>query len=397
MAQIALNNVSKVYKGGTTAVDNLNLEIEDGAFIVLVGPSGCGKTTVLRMVAGLEDITSGTIRIGDRVVNNIDPGDRDIAMVFQNYALYPHMTVFDNIAFPLQCKKVPKAEIRERVNRAATLLGLSEYLPRKPRTLSGGQRQRVAMGRALVREARAFLMDEPLSNLDAKLRVQMRSEISALQKNLGVTTIYVTHDQVEAMTMGTKIAVMRLGVLQQYGTPQEVYSTPANIFVASFIGSPSMNFMKAHVLRDGDRHRLAIGDRSLDIPEEAIRKRPGLTAYVNSDIVFGIRPEHLEIGAPTDRSSLEARVTQVEMLGAEQLVHVAADFKPITVDEVLGAVESNQAVSEQRESGRTGGRADLVVCADSDLAVSPSDTVKLSARPGCMHFFAPDGGKSIID
>ena len=297
MASITLANVGKIYRGGNRAVEDLSLDIADGEFMVFVGPSGCGKTTALRMVAGLEDISEGTISIGDRVVNEVDPGKRDIAMVFQNYALYPHMSIFENMAFPLRARRVPKAEVRDKVERTAKLLGLTEFLPRKPRTLSGGQRQRVAMGRAIVREPQAFLMDEPLSNLDAKLRVQMRSEISNLQAELGVTTIYVTHDQVEAMTMGSRIAVMRKGVLQQQGDPQHVYERPVNMFVAAFIGSPGMNFFQACLRSDATGYSLELPGQTVPLPDDVVRERPALAGYVDRDLAVGLRPEHLTVAS----------------------------------------------------------------------------------------------------
>src|SRR6476619_6397047 len=276
MAQVAFERVSKIYPDGTRAVNDINLEIHDGEFMVLVGPSGCGKTTALRMVAGLEEISRGELRIGDRVVNHVPSRDRDIAMVFQSYALYPHLSVYENIAFGLKIKKIPKDEIDRRVARAADVLGLEPYLQRKPRALSGGQRQRVAMGRAIVREPAAFLMDEPLSNLDAKLRVQTRAEIAKLQRELGVTTIYVTHDQVEAMTMGHRVAVMRKGELQQVDEPQTLYDRPVNIFVGGFIGSPSMNMLEATIERSNGSLTVAAGDQRIDVGSETLQARPGL-------------------------------------------------------------------------------------------------------------------------
>src|SRR3954454_3606863 len=278
MAAITFDDVTKTYDDGYRAVSDLNLDIQDGEFVVLVGPSGCGKTTALRMVAGLEEISEGTLRIGDRIVNDLTPRERDIAMVFQSYALYPHLSVYDNIAFSLKLHKLPKAEIDKRVQDAARILDLEPYLKRKPKALSGGQRQRVAMGRAIVRQPPAFLMDEPLSNLDAKLRVQMRAEIKKIQSSLGVTTIYVTHDQVEAMTMGDRVAVMRKGELQQVAPPQELYDRPVNIFVGGFIGSPSMNMLEARLERDGDAWRARIGEQSLLLDPDLVAARPALQA-----------------------------------------------------------------------------------------------------------------------
>ncbi|HWI05327.1 MAG TPA: sn-glycerol-3-phosphate ABC transporter ATP-binding protein UgpC, partial [Acidimicrobiales bacterium] len=325
MAQIVLSDVWKVYSDGTEAVRSLDLAIEDGEFMVLVGPSGCGKTTALRMVAGLEAITKGEVRIGDRVVNDVPPKERDIAMVFQNYALYPHMSVFDNMAFGLKLQKMPKAEIDKRVRDAATILGLDELLNRKPRALSGGQRQRVAMGRAIVRKPQAFLMDEPLSNLDAKLRVQMRAEIARLQHELDVTTIYVTHDQIEAMTMGDRVAVIRKGMLQQVDNPQRLYERPRNIFVAGFIGSPAMNLLEASLGRANGSLVLQLGDVALPVPEEVLGSRPALTGYEGRKVVVGIRPEDMEdaalvADAPADRR-LPAMVELREALGSDVVIH----------------------------------------------------------------------------
>src|SRR5216684_1812891 len=293
MAAVTFDGITKTYPDGTTAVNDFDLEIADGEFMVLVGPSGCGKTTALRMVAGLEDISRGVLKIGDRTVNHVPSRDRDIAMVFQSYALYPHLTVYDNIAFGLKIKKVPKAEIERRVAEAARILDLEPYLKRKPRALSGGQRQRVAMGRAIVRQPAAFLMDEPLSNLDAKLRVQMRAEIAGLQRTLGVTTVYVTHDQVEAMTMGDRVAVMRKGELQQVADPQTLYDKPVNLFVGGFIGSPAMNMLDATIEQSNGSLRAKVGDQSIDIGD-ALSARPALKAFEGRQVVLGIRPEDLE-------------------------------------------------------------------------------------------------------
>ena len=298
MAVVAFDAVSKVYPDGTRAVSSMDLEVGDQEFVVLVGPSGCGKTTALRMVAGLEEISEGRLRIGERVVNDVPPRDRDIAMVFQSYALYPHLSVYENIAFGLRLKKVPKDEIDRRVRNAANVLDLTQWLQRKPRNLSGGQRQRVAMGRAIVREPAAFLMDEPLSNLDAKLRVAMRAEIARLQDELGVTTIYVTHDQVEAMTMGDRVAVMRRGELQQVAPPQELYDRPVNVFVGGFIGSPAMNLLQGRI-EDGDGRGpvLRLGEQTLALDRELLEERPALRAWMGRDLIAGIRPEELHDAA----------------------------------------------------------------------------------------------------
>src|SRR5438552_8253124 len=294
MAEIALEQLSKIYGDGTHAVSDLNLHVADGEFVVLVGPSGCGKTTALRMVAGLEDISGGTVRIGDRVVNKLPPKDRDLAMVFQNYALYPHMSAYDNMAFGLKMRSLPKAEIRRRVQDAARVLGLETVLKKRPRTLSGGQRQRVAMGRAIVREPQAFLMDEPLSNLDAKLRVEMRAEIARIQRDLGATTIYVTHDQVEAMTLGDRVAVMRDGYLQQVGSPKDLYERPQNLFVAEFIGSPAMNLVRACLSAENGSVYADFGAHRLRVPDSLVAERPALRSYAGRDVALGIRPEDLE-------------------------------------------------------------------------------------------------------
>src|SRR4051794_11639175 len=329
MAQVAFDRVSKIYPDGTRAVNDINLDIRDGEFMVLVGPSGCGKTTALRMVAGLEEISEGVLKIGERVVNHVPSRDRDIAMVFQSYALYPHLSVYENIAFGLRLKKMPKAEIEQRVERASNLLGLTEYLKRKPRALSGGQRQRVAMGRAIVREPAAFLMDEPLSNLDAKLRVQTRAEIAKLQHDLGVTTIYVTHDQIEAMTMGNRVAVMRKGELQQVDEPQTLYDRPVNIFVGGFIGSPAMNMLEATLEQTNGTLTAVAGTQRVHLDEETLNVRPALSDYVGRRVILGIRPEDIEDAAllpdsPNDRR-LKGRVELREALGSEIMVHFRVD------------------------------------------------------------------------
>ncbi len=330
LATVRLRNIVKEYaRSDLKAVDNLSLDIAEGEFLVLVGPSGCGKSTALKMIAGLEEVTGGEVWIGDEMVNDLAPRDRDIAMVFQSYALYPHMTVFDNIAFSLQIANVPKKEIAARVAEVARILQLENYLKRRPGNLSGGQRQRVAMGRAIIRKPAVFLMDEPLSNLDAKLRVQMRSEIAQIQRRLHVTTIYVTHDQVEAMTMGDRVALMRDGVLQQIGTPSNIYNQPANTFVASFIGSPAMNLFRARLEGSADRCTLILGTHRLAVPAANFTDRPGLTAKIGDDIIIGIRPEDMEDAAlvpqhPQDQR-LHATVVVTEQLGSDQMIHFAID------------------------------------------------------------------------
>ena len=334
MATITLDKINKVYPNGFHAIYDLDLDIADTEFLVLVGPSGCGKSTALRMVAGLEEISTGEMRIGDRVVNDVEPKDRDIAMVFQNYALYPHMSVYGNIGFALKLAKVPKDEADRRIREAARILELDEQLDRRPAQLSGGQRQRVAMGRAIVRQPVAFLMDEPLSNLDAKLRVQMRAEIASLQRELGVTTVYVTHDQVEAMTMGDRVAVLKDGYLQQVDSPQNLYDRPQNVFVAAFIGSPSMNLFEGilTVSSDGTGGTVALGSQAISIPPEVVRSRPALAGFDGQPVIYGIRPEDMEDAALDNRPDdqcITGDVSLVEALGAEVLVHFGVDAAPV--------------------------------------------------------------------
>src|SRR5947208_3149708 len=341
MAEVIFDKVDKVYDNDVHAVQDLSLEIGDGEFVVFVGPSGCGKTTALRMVAGLEDITDGQVSIGGRVVNDLTPKERDIAMVFQNYALYPHLSVGDNIGFGLRLRHTPKDVVEERVAWAANFLGLTPYLHRRPKELSGGQRQRVAMGRAIVRQPQVFLMDEPLSNLDAKLRVQMRAEIARIQHEVGVTTIYVTHDQVEAMTMGDRVAVMRRGELQQMAEPQKLYNAPNNLFVASFIGSPAMNIVEADVMRGDGGVAVRIGDQELPVPEDVVRRRPALSGYAGRKLALGIRPEHLEDGILSQNGGarLKRRLPITQPLGSEILAHVEAKATPLVTEDVVeGAV-----------------------------------------------------------
>jgi multiple sugar transport system ATP-binding protein len=388
--------VSKIYPDGTRAVSEMSLDIEDGEFMVLVGPSGCGKTTALRMVAGLEDISEGVLKIGERVVNNVPPKDRDIAMVFQSYALYPHLSVYDNIAFSLKLQGEKKAEIARRVNEAAHVLGLESLLDKKPRALSGGQRQRVAMGRAIVRNPQAFLMDEPLSNLDAKLRVQMRAEISRLVTDLGTTTIYVTHDQVEAMTMGDRIAVMRKGELQQVGPPQELYDQPVNLFVGGFIGSPAMNMLEAQLAASNGGLAVQLGDQRLAL-DEALGSRPALRNYEGRTVVVGIRPEHVEdaslADAPPDRR-LRGEVVLTEALGSEIVAHIAVDAKPALTDEVR---ELAQDIGEDIDDEAAEGKTTLVGRIDARSKLSIGEPAELSVDTGALHFFDPDTGAGIYD
>jgi multiple sugar transport system ATP-binding protein len=396
MAGIAFDHVTKIYGDGHRAVSDLDLEVEDGEFVVLVGPSGCGKTTALRMIAGLEEISDGKIRIGERVVNNLPPGDRDIAMVFQNYALYPHMTVAENIGFALRMRKVPKPEARRRIAETARIIGLLDHLDRKPGQLSGGQRQRVAMGRAIVREPQVFLMDEPLSNLDAKLRVQMRAEISRIQRQLAVTTVYVTHDQVEAMTMGDRVAVMRKGVLQQFEAPQHLYERPVNLFVASFIGSPAMNMLEGSLERNGDGLVCRIGTAALDLPAEELNARPALARHVGRPIAVGIRPEALDESGGRDGGRLRGRVKAVEALGPEQLAHVEIEAQPVLVEDVVeGLVDAEQA-EDLTEIITDGARVTVVARLDASARVRADDEIELAVDLRRLHFFDLESGEAIV-
>ena len=402
MAEIVLDDVSKIYAGGAPAVSNLNLDIEDGEFIVLVGPSGCGKTTALRMVAGLESITEGTISIDDKVVNTVPPKERDIAMVFQNYALYPHMTVYDNMAFGLKLRKLSKQEIDRRVREAAGILGLDDFLERKPKALSGGQRQRVAMGRAIVREPKAFLMDEPLSNLDAKLRVQMRSEIARIQHDLNVTTLYVTHDQVEAMTMGDRVAVIRKGVLQQVDSPQYLYDHPENLFVAGFIGSPAMNMVEGDLTRADGSLALDFGGTTLQIPDEVLTSRPALKGFEGKPVVVGIRPEDMEDAtlvsdAPANRR-IRSHVILREALGADVLVHFGVRARPvITEDTKELAKDVGTEVLEAVERGAESGEWIFLARLNPRTQAQKGQPIELVVDTGRLHFFDPETGRGIYD
>ena len=408
MAEIVLDGVSKTYPDGTTAVKDLNVDIKDGEFIVLVGPSGCGKTTALRMVAGLESITEGSITIGDKVVNAVPPKERDIAMVFQNYALYPHMSVYDNMAFGLKLRKLSKEEIDRRVREAADILGLAEYLPRKPKALSGGQRQRVAMGRAIVREPQAFLMDEPLSNLDAKLRVQMRAEVSKLQSDLGVTTIYVTHDQTEAMTMGDRVAVIKKGELQQIDAPQFLYDHPSNLFVAGFIGSPAMNMVEAELSREDGRLSVSFGSTRLAVDDDVLSERPGVRAYEGKKVIVGIRPENMEDASimpniPEDRR-MKVDILLREALGAEVLVHFAIDAPPVLtedtrelVGEQSGPMAKTSVAVQELERAVEIGTSTFVARLDPRTGAAARRSLELAVDTGRLHFFDPDSGLGIYE
>ena len=394
MGQIVLDKVTKRYASGPAAVNELDLSIQDGEFMVFVGPSGCGKSTALRMIAGLEAISDGQIRIGDKVVNDMPPKDRDIAMVFQNYALYPHMSVRDNMAFGLKLAKVDKSEMDERVRKAARILGLEEFLDRKPRALSGGQRQRVAMGRAIVREPQAFLMDEPLSNLDAKLRVQMRSEIARIQADLDVTTIYVTHDQVEAMTMGDRVAVLRKGMLQQVGSPKELFAKPVNLFVAGFIGSPAMNFVSSRLERKDGGAAVSLGSQRVEISNETVGGRSELERFFDKDVIVGIRPQDFQdarFAAGGDAARLKATVDLVEALGTQTLIHFEIDAPPVNTEEMKELAEDAGA----GEGGLGGERAQFVAEVDPKSQVSRGEPVELTIDSSQLHFFDPQTGSGI--
>jgi multiple sugar transport system ATP-binding protein len=401
VASISFDRVRKVYPDGTVAVQELSLEISDGELMVLVGPSGCGKTTALRMVAGLEDISEGDVRIGTQVVNQLPPRDRDVAMVFQNYALYPHKSIYDNLAFPLRLRKLGKAEIEHRVQRIARVLELQEQLNRRPRQLSGGQRQRVAMGRAIIREPQAFLMDEPLSNLDAKLRTQMRAEISLLHKELRVTTLYVTHDQVEAMTLGQRVAVMRKGELQQVAAPQELYDRPVNLFVAGFIGSPPMNFVQGELVRNGGAVDVQIGDQRLALDDGERALADGIADWAGRKLIVGIRPEHLEDAALDTAASNERRLTGRvrlrEALGSEWIVHFQIDAAPAVSPELTELTEEVDettllgALDDQRRIRRTA----LVGRFGVDSRVAEDENAQVVVRPRALRFFDPETGRRV--
>jgi multiple sugar transport system ATP-binding protein len=389
MAEVTFENVSKKYQDGLHAVRSLDLAIKDGEFLVLVGPSGCGKSTALRMVAGLEDISEGQILVGGAVANDLTPRDRNIAMVFQSYALYPHLTVAENIGFGLRVRGVSKDAIAVKVKAAAQVLELSDHLARKPAQLSGGQRQRVAMGRAIVREPHAFLMDEPLSNLDARLRVQMRAEISRIQKMTGVTTIYVTHDQVEAMTMGDRVAVMNRGVLQQLDAPRTLYHEPANLFVASFIGSPAINLVEGKVFSADAGFELALGSERLTLPSALLARKPGIAAYAGRGVVVGLRPEILTVGAPS-RGAIVGAVAFVEDLGASLLVHFDVDVRPPRLDgDGIGVDDAALELASH------GDRARVRAMVDGFAAIREGDRAPIGIDLERVHLFDPATGLAI--
>jgi multiple sugar transport system ATP-binding protein len=399
MAAITMEGLGKIYDGGTRAVGSVDLEILDGEFLVLVGPSGCGKSTILRMIAGLEEISEGTMKIGDRLVNDIPPKDRDIAMVFQNYALYPHMSVFDNMAFGLKLRKMPKDEIQRRVNEAADILEIRDLLERKPKALSGGQRQRVAMGRAIVREPAAYLMDEPLSNLDAKLRVQMRSELERLHNRLGTTTVYVTHDQVEAMTLGDRVAVLRAVSprapynLQQVGPPAELYSSPDNLFVAGFIGSPAMNLVYGHLEAEGDRVYAVLPNSRILVGKKSLDKHPGLENMTGRELVVGIRPSDLEAATVSGRDperTMNVTIEVTEMLGADTYIHFSVDRRPVITPDI-----EELLADTGQDSDSLGDKTNFVARVSPDVQVNHGDTLELTVDGDKLLFFDPTSGDRV--
>jgi multiple sugar transport system ATP-binding protein len=402
VAEIVLNDVSKTFPDGTRAVHDLSLIIPDGKLMVLVGPSGCGKTTALRMIAGLEKITNGQISIGSRVVNELTPKERDVAMVFQNYALYPHMTVYQNIALSLRIRRVPRQKMEQRVREAARILEIEDLLKRRPRELSGGQRQRVAMGRAIVRHPQAFLMDEPLSNLDAKLRVQMRAEISRIQQDLGVTTLYVTHDQTEAMTLGHQVAVMRNGILQQVGTPQDLYRKPANTFVGAFIGSPAMNMLEASLIDDNGELVVQVGSHRLRLPRDVLSSRPALPGYVGRTLALGIRPEDVEDAAfvteAAKDSSFKVSVSHREDMGSELIVYFELDAPPVVTEDTrdLAADQGAEAVRALERQARRQ-RATVIARLSARSSARTGETAVLHADMRNAHFFDIETGEAIYD
>jgi multiple sugar transport system ATP-binding protein len=402
MARIELDHVSKVYPGAPPAVNDLSLDIPDGSFMVLVGPSGSGKSTALRMVAGLEDLTSGEIRIGGRVVNDLAPRDRDIAMVFQNYALYPHMTVEENLAFGLQLHKTPKPEQARRVAEAARILALEPFLERKPAALSGGQRQRVAMGRAIVRDPQAFLMDEPLSNLDAKLRVSTRAQLAALHDRLRVTTIYVTHDQIEAMTLGTKVAVLKDGQLMQVDAPQNLFDAPANLFVATFIGSPAMNLAEAMLVRDDGGLAVAFADHRLPVPEGAVAGHPGLERFLDRQVIIGLRPSSFEDAAfaPEGWPRIKAEAKVTERLGSEVDVIFAVKTPPVQHEVMVAqfdlAAKQPAGQDQEQAGGLVGeGESQWTARVNPHTSVRPGRAVDLAVDTSALYWFDPDSGQAI--
>ncbi|MEX2486279.1 MAG: sn-glycerol-3-phosphate ABC transporter ATP-binding protein UgpC [Nitriliruptoraceae bacterium] len=399
MAGITFEDVQKIYPDGTQAVFDLDLEINDHEFMIFVGPSGCGKSTALRMVAGLEEISGGKISIGGRVVNDLSPKDRDVAMVFQSYALYPHMTVAQNMAFALKLAKVEKSEIDKRVDHAAEILGLTDYMHRKPRALSGGQRQRVAMGRAIVRSPQLYLLDEPLSNLDAKLRVQMRGEISSLQRRLGVTTLYVTHDQVEAMTMGDRVAVLKLGRLQQVDEPQKLYEHPVNLFVAGFLGSPPMNIAQGTIGSTDGRLEVTLDDGATTFPigDVSRKKYPGVANHVGETVAVGIRPEHLVAPDKIDRAAVwtDREVELVEVLGAEMLVRFKTKSSPVISEDIKAAIDDDEAFADLQKQAAKGGQP-FIYRAAPGTPPSVGDRIDVGVDVDQFYFFDIETGEALL-
>ena len=393
MAAIELEQLTKVYSDGTRAVRELDLAVGDGEFVVFVGPSGCGKTTALRMIAGLEDITSGTVRVGGEVVNDLPPKARDIAMIFQNYALYPHMNAYDNMAFGLKMRGLDKGEIKRRVQAAAEILGLSDVLGKRPRHLSGGQRQRVAMGRAIVREPAAFLMDEPLSNLDAKMRVQVRAEIARIQRDLKVTTVYVTHDQSEAMTLGDRVCVMRGGLLQQVDRPQVLYDRPANLFVAGFIGSPAMNLVEAELAERNGGLSARFGPHELVLPPEVISDRPALRRYAGRKVALGIRPEDIEDEPGPDGTQLQVTVDIREDMGSEVFLHFAVDAPPIKAEELRELVGDEAVEAADAQTHHHGSPFIAKVVRGTGAREGEQATLTVNTR--LLHAFDLETGDAI--
>jgi multiple sugar transport system ATP-binding protein len=394
VAAIELDHLTKIYPDGTRAVDGLDLEIADGELVVFVGPSGCGKTSALRMVAGLEDITDGEVRVGGKVVNDLPPKARDMAMIFQNYALYPHMNVYDNMAFGLKMRRLDRSEVRRRVEKAASVLGLEEVLTKRPRHLSGGQRQRVAMGRAIVREPQAFLMDEPLSNLDAKLRVQVRAEIARIQRDLGVTTIYVTHDQSEAVTLGDRVCVLRDGVLQQVDRPQVLYDRPANLFVAGFIGSPAMNLVEAELADENGTLCVRFGPHELEVPHASAASRPRLQRYAGRRVVLGIRPEDIGHGDPAQGSFLEVPIDIREDMGAEIFLHFPVEAQALDTEALkeIAGTEAAEAAEAQRAHADT-----WVARVPRGTTAREGGRARLAVDANLLHFFDLETGDAIYD
>ena len=409
MAEVSMEEVTKIYGDDVTAVDKMNLDIPDGEFVVFVGPSGCGKSTALRMIAGLEDISGGKVFIGDQVVNDLPPRQRDIAMVFQNYALYPHMNVRENMGFALKLRKMDKSDINRRVDEAARILSIEHFLDRKPKALSGGQRQRVALGRAIVREPKAFLMDEPLSNLDAKLRVQMRTEIAKLHNRIGTTTIYVTHDQTEAMTMADRIVVLKDGLVQQVATPQIMYDQPDNVFVAGFIGSPAMNFIKARLEKEGDAHVVVFGNSRVSISRDAMGgardKGYDPESFTGKDVILGVRPEHIEdagteaaeaIGGSEGKNTMEVDPQVIESMGSEKYVYFEVAGEQAARLQSLEGMTGEEDGDGQNGEGNVGSSDMMVARVAAESTAKEGQQMRLVIDGSKVQLFDPDTEKAIF-